>query len=181
MPTIALKVQQDGFWRGFSVLVGATFGYQAVDDSDGVTHDSELTHLTLPKLTSPVASGRVSFPLFLQAEGLVPTSITLNVVAQRGGALHPRLQIGFFKGGSVAFDASMFDPTASYTLAQRTFSTNPITGSPWSASSLIGLEACVQSEDGVNGNNDVTLVSGSMVYSPTTNVQRRTRWPYGGV
>jgi len=169
MPTIALKVQQDGAWQGWSSLTGASFGYQAVDDSDGVTHDSATTYLTLPKLNLALFQGRVSFPVFLQAEGLVPTSITINVVAQRGGALRPRLQIGFYQGGLVGFDASMFDPTASWSLAQRTFSTNPITGQPWSQSDLVGLEACVQNEAGAFGNNDITLISGSLTGAPLSN------------
>lgn len=163
MPTIPLKVQQDGHLLGVGAIVGATFAYQALDDSDGVTHDGALTYITILK------NGAVSFPLFLQAEGLIPTSITINVVAKRGGAAHPRLQIGFYKGGLTAFDASMFDPTSSFTLTQRTFSTNPITGQPWSALDLIGLEVCVQDEIGVNGNNDVTLISGSLTYVQTTN------------
>lgn len=169
MPTLPLKAQQDGRFRGWSALVGGSFGYQTIDDSDGTTHDSAATYLTLPKLNLDTETGRVSFPIMLQAEGLLPDAITLNVVAQRGGALHPRIQIGFHKGGQVGFSGSLFDPTASWSLAQRTFSTNPITGSPWSASDLIGLEACVQNESGVNGNNDLTLVSGSLEYRPQTN------------
>lgn len=163
MPTIALKVQQDGRLMGWTALIpgaGATFAYQAVDDSDGVTHDSASSYLTVPR------GAAVSFPLFLQAEGLQPVSITLNVVAQRGGVGHPKIQIGFYRGGLTAFDGTMFDPTASYTLAQRTFSTNPITGLPWSASDLVGLQACIQCEAAVGGNNDVTLISGSLDYVP---------------
>lgn len=166
MPTLALKVQQDGFHRGWSALVfpfgeASSFGYLAVDDSDGVTHDGASTYLTLPRLAAP--NGRVSFPMFLQAEGLVPSSITLNVVARRGGASHPQIQIGFYRAGLTGFDAVAFDPGASFSLAQRTFSTNPITGLPWSASDLVGLEAMLQSENAA-GNNDVTLLSGSITY-----------------
>ena len=160
MPTIPLKVQQNGTLQGWSSIThqvgdGVNFGYQAVDDSDSTTHDGANTTLNLAK------GAAMSFPLFLQAEGFIPVSITLNVVARRGGAQHPRIQIGFYRGGLTGFDATMFDPTSSFTLAQRTFSTNPITGNPWSSSDLVGLEACVQNEQ-VNGNNDVTLISGSL-------------------
>lgn len=163
MPTIPLKVQQDGFFQGWLSLAGAPFGYQTIDDSDGTTHDSADTFLRLPKLSLP--AGRVSFPLFLQAEGLVPMSITINLVAQYVSVIsHPRIQIGFQRSGIVGFSGSMFTTTASWSLAQRTFSTNPITGQTWSPEDLVGLEACIQSEDGVNGNNDVTLISGSIEY-----------------
>lgn len=153
-----MKVQQDGSLTGASAIVGATFAYQVVDDSDSVTHDGASTYLTLPK------GAAVSFPLFLQAEGLLPSSITINVGAQRGGPAHPRLQIGFYQAGLKVFDAVMFDTTASYTVSSRTFSANPLTGAAWSASDLVGLEACIQNEAGVNGNNDITLVSGSIDY-----------------
>lgn len=174
MPTIALKVQQNGRYQGWFSLTGGVFGYQTIDDSDGTTHDSGTSFLRLPRigLFGVDDAGTVSFPLFLQAEGLVPTSITLNVVAQKVGVIsHPRIKIGFQRGGSTGFDATMFDPPASWSLAQRTFSTNPITGGPWSVSDLVGLEACLQSETGVAGNNDVTLVSGSMDYYPVTNTR----------
>jgi len=169
MPTIALKVQQDGYWRGWSALVGASFAYQAVDDSDGTTHDSADSYITLPKLNLPTGAGRVSFPLFLQAEGLIPVAITLNVGARRGGASHPQLQIGFSRGGIVGFDATKFNPGAGWSVASRTFSLNPITAAAWSESDLVALESCVQNEDGVNGNNDVTLVSGSIEYTGSHN------------
>lgn len=161
MPTIPLKVQQDGTIQQGTLVHqvgdGVNFAYQAVDDSDGVTHDGAATYINLARGVG------ASFPLFLQAEGLQPLSITLNVVARQGGASHPRIMIGFFRGVSAAFHGTMFDPTASFTLAQRTFLTNPITGSPWVESDLAGLEAYVLNEN-VFGNNDVTLVSGSMDY-----------------
>lgn len=169
MPTIPLRVQQDGVWRGWTSLTGASFGYQAVDDSDGVTHDSGATSLRLASFSAPLLRGRISFPLFLQAEGLVPTSITLNVVAQKVGVIsHPLISIGFHRAGLFGFSAATFDPPALWSLAQRTFSTNPITGAPWSASDLVGLEACVQS-DATPGSNDVTLISGSMDYGTRQN------------
>ena len=179
MPTVALKVQQDGTWRGWNLLVGATFGYQTVDDSDGVTHDSASTYLRLPKLSLVNGQGRVSFPVFLQAEGMMPASITINMVGRAaggGGGASPDMQIGFLIGGVPTFHASLFDPGADWALAQRTFSVNPITGSPWSAQDLVGLEVCVQNEDLTNGSNDVTLVSGSMDYTPATNALRLAPW-----
>lgn len=172
MPTIPLRVQQNGSRQDQVTVFGETFAYLAVDDSDGVTHDSAATYIRLPNQTPSIPT-LVSFPLFLQAEGLLPLSITLNVVAQRVGVGHPRLNIGFYKGGATGFDATLFDPTASWSLAQRTFSTNPLTGKPWSVSDPIGLEAALQSETGVFGANDITLISGSITYAPVTNVRHR--------
>jgi hypothetical protein len=168
VPTIAFTAQQDGFWRGWSALVGGTFGFETVDDSTDTTHDGATTHLTLPRFIAATGSGRVSFPIMLQAGGLLPLSLTLNVAAIQGGASHPRLHIGFHRGGVTGFHATMFDPTASYTVATRTFTTDPITGAAWTAEGLVGLEACIQSEN-VAGNNDVSLISGSVSYAPMTN------------
>ena len=168
MPSLDFTVQQDGFWRGWSVLVGGDFGYETVDDSAGTTHDSGTTYLTLPRFIVATGSGRMSFPIMLQAGGLLPLSLTLNVAAIRGGASHPRLSIGFYRGGLTGFHASLFDPTASYTVATRTFTTDPLTGAAWTAEGLVGLEACIQSEN-VAGNNDVSLVSGGLSYAPMTN------------
>lgn len=176
--TIGLRVQQDGHLMGWSMIVGASFAYQAVDDSDSTTHDSEATYFILPKNTG-LGPGIVTFPMFQQTNGILPSSITINVVATRGGASHPRIQIGFYRGGLTAFDGALFNPSASWDLAQRTFNTNPITGSPWSPSDLIGLEACIQNEAGVQGNNDITLVSGSLTYYPTTNTTRRVPRGWG--
>ena len=168
MPTIAFTVQQDGFYRGWSALVGADTGYEAVNDSTGTTHDSGATSLRLGRLIPATGSGRVSFPIMLQAGGLLPLSITLNVAAIRGGAAHPEILIGFYRGGVTGFHVTKFNPTASYTVATRTFTTDPMTGAAWTAEGLVGLEACIQSED-VAGNNDVSLISGSVSYAPMTN------------
>ena len=167
MPTLGLKVQQNGFFQGWLSIVGATFGFEAVDDSAGTTHDGATTHITIDKANT------VSFPMFYQAEGLQPVSITLNVAAQRGGATHPQLLIGFYRSGVTAFSGSLFNPTSSYTVTSRTFSVNPFTGAAWVVEDLVGLEACVKGETGVNGNNDVTLISGNIDY-----VARRSwHWP----
>lgn len=169
MPTLPLRVQQNGWFTGWQSLVGGIFGYDCVDDSDGTTHDSAATYLVLPKLNLATMAGIVSFPLFDQVENIVPTSITINVVATQGGASHPRLQIGFQRGGTTAFSGSLFTTDATWAPAQRTFSVNPLTGQPWAPSDLVGLEACVQNEAGVNGNNDITLISGSITGYPLTN------------
>lgn len=165
MPTLPLRVQGDGRWQGWSSLVGGTSGFEVVDDSAGTTHDSATTYLVLGRLLLNPQAGRISFPVFLMSEGLIPVSLTVNVAAQRGGVAHPRLQIGFDRAGSVGFSASLFDPTASWSVASRTFSTNPITGQAWAAPDLDGLELCVQSESGIAGTNQITLVSGSIDYS----------------
>ena len=170
MPTTGLHVQQDGKVQEYSALVGASFAYQTVDDSDGTGHDSDATYLTITR-----QSPRVSFPLFLQAEGLLPLSITLNVGA-RGSGTHPRIRVGFYRSGLSGFSASLYTTTSGWTVAQTTFSTNPITGGPWAPSDLIGLEPLVQNETGINGANDVTLLSGSLTYVPMTNARIVMPW-----
>ena len=166
MPVQALKIQANGSERGWSSLTGGVFGFDTVDDSDAVSHDAATSYLTLPQ------SKRVSFPVFLQAEGIRPQSLTVNVVAQRGGASHPLMRIGFLRGSQLGFDAVLFDPPATWTLAQRTFATNPITLAAWTVDDLLGLELCIENDSTV-GTNDVTLMSGSVTYSPLTNWQ----WP----
>lgn len=181
MPTIALKVQQNGFWQDVDTLVGATFAYQCVDDSDGLTHDSDTTRFRLPRAgVSFTGKGIVSFPLFLQAEGLRPTSIAINVAAKRTAAGNPNILIGFARAGLRVFDVTLMSPGATYTIETRTFNTNPFTGMAWTDSDLAGLEACIQSEEGASvGSNQVTLVSGSLTYVGTTNYVRP--WDSGAV
>jgi hypothetical protein len=167
VPTIALKVQQNGRIQGWNLIVGSTFAYQAVDDSDGTAHDSDTTYIRVAGagLIFESPRGRASFPLFLQAEGLIPISITLNVVTKRSGASNPEMELGFCRGGLFAFDLTTWMPGASYGLESRTFSLNPITGAAWLASDLVGLEACVGNVVGASvGTNRLTLLSGSMDY-----------------
>jgi hypothetical protein len=163
VPTISLKPQGNGTYSGWSSIIGATYAYQAVDDSDGTTHDSEDSYFVLPRLAASPA-GIVSFPFFLQWAGGRPTSIAVNVVAQRGGAAHPQIEIGFVRLGTFAFSGSLLDPGVSWTLATRTFTTDPITGAPWDAEDLRLTEVCLRSEALAIGSNDVTLVSVVAVY-----------------
>lgn len=166
MPTLALKIQGNGLWQDAQDVTGAVFAWQAVDDSDGLTHDSDATRFKLPRAgQSFTGLGIASFPLFLQAEGLIPTSISINVAARRTGAGNPGILIGLSRGGSVSLDGTVFSPGVSYTVETRTFTVNPFTGAAWKASDLVGLEACVQSELGAfAGSNQVTLISGSIDY-----------------
>jgi len=175
MATVTFGVQGNGVWQGWTSFTGATFAYECLDDSLGTTHDSGTTFVTLGRQLLNPQAGRISFPIMLMAEGLVPDSLTLNVAAMEGGALNPDLQIGFARSGLVGFHATVFTPTASYSVVTRIFSTNPITGSAWDADDLIGLEACVQSFVGQNGNNDISLISGSITYHPRTNWGRKTQ------
>jgi hypothetical protein len=163
VPSISLKPQRDGSYAGYSSIVGATYAYQAVDDSEGTTHDSAATYFVLPRLIG--SAGTVSFPFFRGWSGGRPTSITVNVVARRGGGAHPRIQIGFVRSTTFAFDATLFDAGAGFTLASPVFTIDPITGQAWDPEDLGATEVALRSEFGAIGSNDVTLVSVSpLVY-----------------
>lgn len=166
MPTLGLKVQQDGYWRGWLGLFGGTSGFEVVDDSAGTSHDSAATYLTLRLLNLSQAKGRISFPVFLQAEGLVANSITINVAARRGGVSHPLLDIGLARSGLTFFHASQFDTTADWTVESRSFTEDPWSGLPWTPEHLVGLEACVSSDVDYFGPgfNEITLVSAGIDY-----------------
>lgn len=165
MLTANLKPQGNGFYAGYSAIVGATSAFEAVDDSDDTTHDSAATYITLPRLlTSP--TGIVSFPFFLQWEGGVPTSIAVNVVARRSGAVHPQIEIGFHRSGTLVFSGSMFNPGAGFNLATRTFAVDPFNAGAWDPAVLPMTEVCLRSEAGALGSNDVTLISAEVTYRP---------------
>jgi len=162
VPSVPLSPQSDGLYRGWSSLVGATEGFRAVDDSSGTAHDGSASYFVLPRLVAP--AGMVSFPLFASVAGLTPTAIAINIVAQRGGASHPRIQVGFLRGAASGFDPTLIDAPASWTLFAYNFTTNPLTGLAWSAADLPGLEVLLQSEAFTLGSNQVTLVSGTLFY-----------------
>jgi hypothetical protein len=166
LQTISLKPQGDGTNRGWSSVVGASFAYQAVDDSDGTTHDSAETYFRLPRLDP---AGTVSFPFFRGWGGGIPSTVTVNVVAKRVAAAHPKIQIGFVRGGSFGFSGALFDTTATWDLATRAFITDPITGLAWDPELLPVTEVCLRSEALVVGNNDVTLVSAAVTYREPRN------------
>ena len=173
--TIALRVQGDGYHQGWESVTGATYAWQAVDDSDGTTHDSDTSYVVLPRQF--LEQGRMSFPMFRQCSPGQVISITLNVAAKiESGS--PELRIGFYRSGTEAYDGTTFTPTGSYTVASRTFTTNPITGAAWTATDLVGLEAAVSMQTLVIGKARVTLISGSMVAAMPTNRLRRPddRW-----
>lgn len=167
MPTIGCKPQGDGSNQGWSLYVGTDFAYQAVSDSAGTTHDSDGSYFRLPRLAG--AGGTVSFPFFRGWSGGVPTQIVVNVVAQRVAAAHPGIWIGFSRSGVFGFSGTLFTTTASWSLGQRTFITDPITGLAWDEDLLPMTEVCVQSESNIIGNNDVTLVSAIATYSEPHN------------
>jgi hypothetical protein len=167
VPTLPLTIQGDGYWQGWASFSGAPFAYQCIDDSNGTTHDSGATKINLGRLVLP--AGIISFPVMLMAEHMIPQSLTVNVAAVKVGATHPDLQIGFARGSATGFDPTAFTAGVSYSVATRTFSTNPITGLAWSAADLVGLEVCVQSMFGQVGSNDISLVSGSITYIAATN------------
>jgi hypothetical protein len=164
MSSVNLKPQQDGSYRGWSSIVGATFAYQAIDDSALTTHDSAATYIRLPRLLGE--GGIVSFPFFKQWRGGRPTTVTVRVVAQRVAAAHPGIQIGFVRSGQFAFSGSLFSTGATWTLAVRAFPTDPLTGGAWDESLLAATEVCIKSEENIVGNNDVTLISCGVDYLP---------------
>ena len=176
MPSLNFKVQGNGYWQLWSSFEGADEAYQCVDDSDTTSHDSGTSYILLPRLLFELdgvtpAGGRMSFPIMYQCE-CIPESLTLNVGAREDAATNPALQIGFWRSGSAGFHAATFQPTASYGVASRTFSTDPITGAAWTVDGLLGLEACVQSASGTAGANRITLLSGSVAYTKVTNAVR---------
>lgn len=173
MPTTGLKVQGDGFWRGWLNLFGGTTAAEVVDDSDGTSHDSAATYLSMRLLNLAQGNGRISFPVFRQADGIIPTSISVNVVARRGTVSHPDLEIGltYAQPAVAVFDPMLFTTDANWTLATRTFSSNPWSGAPWALADLAGLELCVSSEPSFfgPGTNEITLVSGTINYDEPHN------------
>ena len=175
MPTINWTVRQDGTWKGWESFVGGNAAWECVDDSDTTTHDSGASRITLPRLNLAAGLGRISFPIPLHgAVALTPVSFVVNVAAVRGGATHPEIAIGFYRSDGIGFSASLFNPGAAYSVATRTFTTDPITGAAWTESGLVGLEVCLQSETVAAGNNDISLISGSLTYHGPTNTMRRT-------
>lgn len=171
--TFALKVQQDGPVLGVQDIIGATFAYQAVDDSDGPAHDSDTTYVTLLREDDPggLPRGRIVFPLFLQAEGLTPVSIAVRAAVRRSGAAAaPDVEIGFWRAGVAAVSASVVVTTTTWQVVTRTFTTSPFTGAAWTEADLIGLHACVQQTIVPTVvRNRVSLVSGSVTGYGRTN------------
>lgn len=167
MPTFNFKVQGRGFYRQqWSALVGGTFAWECVDDSDTTTHDSDTSYLEI----SGVGANAVSFPIMAMAE-CVPESIDINVAAKEpsgfGGGRE--MSIGFYRGGAVGFHGTTFTPTTSYTVATRTFATDPISGGAWTQDLLKGLEVCIRNTGGFAAINRISLISGTMTYTLATN------------
>ncbi|HKB07906.1 MAG TPA: hypothetical protein VKF61_06495 [Candidatus Polarisedimenticolia bacterium] len=176
MPTIALKVQGNGAYQQIQNIVGASFAYQAVDDSDGTGHDSDATYVRLRNIGPD--TGTVSFVAFQGISGFLPQSITVNVVAKRNAGGNPEIDIGLQRAGTFALSGVTFLPGAGYTLESRIFGSNginPLTGAAWAVGDLVGVELCIVTEPGSAGSNRITLVSGSLDYAPLTN--RRSRIP----
>jgi len=64
VPTLALRVQQNGRFQGWSALVGASSGYLTVDDSDNTVARLVRDVSRAAKLNLPTGAGQISFPLF---------------------------------------------------------------------------------------------------------------------
>ena len=157
MPTQSLIPQQDGYWQGWSSIVGGTFAYQAVSDG------SDATYLLLPKLAG--VTGRISFPVFLMADGLIPTSIQIVVRAKLDSGAAPTIQVGFTRGGVVAFDGTIDTLTGTIGNYVHTFSTDILAGGPWMETDTDGLEVCIQREAVTLGVARIINVSGTLTYS----------------
>jgi hypothetical protein len=109
----------------------------------------------------------VSFPLFQMAEGLIPSAVIVRAGAKIDTG-NPILQIGLSRGGIQGYSASLFTPSAAYSVAERTFSVNPLTGAPWAAGDLLGLEGCVRQQS-AGGGARLTLLSGNLSYDEPHN------------
>ena len=160
MPPIDLRLQGDGLFTGWSSIVGATHAWQALDDSDGTSHDGDGSYIVLPRQILP--AGRVSFRMFQGAEHLVPKSITLRVGAKKQSS-SPRMSIGFQRYGVEAYDVTKYTPGTNYSVATREFVFNPITGLPWADGDLIGLEPCLLEDSWVDPVREIAkVVEGSL-------------------
>ncbi len=157
MPTVALQPQGNGRYTGWSSIVGATFAWQAIASP----FDGSTSYIVLPRLIGD--AGKVSFPMFNQCEGMTPTLIAIDVWAQRGGASHPLINVGFQRAGTAAFHGTQVDAAASWAVTTLNFTTNPITGMAWDEGDLNGLEVMLQNDIGL-GSNQITLVAGTMTY-----------------
>ena len=168
MPSIDLLVQADGFYRGWSSLSAGTDGYKMVNDSASTSHDSDSTYLILPRLTDP--GGIISFPCFRMAEGLIPTSIMVTVVAKiETGS--PLLKLGWSTPtGTKVITLGSLTPLAGYSALQTTFNTDPFSGGGWTAEGLVGLEALVQMKAATVATARITLVSVQLTYTTRVSV-----------
>lgn len=167
MPTTPFIPQGVGQFTGWESVTGASFAWQALDDSLDATHDGDTSYVVLPRWIPP--SGQMSFPVFLMASGLNPTSITVRVAGKIESAA-PEVEIGFARGGLTAFHGTTWTPGATHAATTRVFATNPLTSAAWALGDIIGLEVCLKSVLGAVGKTRVTLLNGSIDWYPTTGV-----------
>ena len=166
MPTTPFVPQGIGQFTGWESVTGAAFAWQALDDSLDATHDGDASYVVLPRLSG--SAGIMSFPVFLMAHGLNPTSITVRVAGKIDNVA-PEVEIGFARGGLTAFHGTTWTPTASHAATTRAFTTNPLTSAAWEPDDIIGLEVCLKSVLFVVGKTRVTLLNGSIDwYAETT-------------
>lgn len=165
MQTINLPAQANGTLSGWSSIVGGSFGYDAIDESDDSAFDGDTSYLILPR--SLGNAGIMSFRFFNGAEGMIPTSIVIRT-AMKINSGNPDVQVGFYRSGAMAFSVTTVTPSASYNVFPSTFSANPFNASAWAAGDLVNLEPCLRMSNGVIGTARVSLVSVELTYTVAT-------------
>jgi len=163
VPTLALRVQQNGRFQGWSALVGASSGYLTVDDR--TTRCTTRRDVSRAAEVEP-ADGRWTdlLPAVLFRPKDCCRCRSRSTWGPSGTALRTRDCRSAFREAE-RLEPELLQSRFIIHRLQTTFSTNPITGGPWSNLGSGGLEAYIQSESGTNGNNDITLISGSITYA----------------
>ena len=170
MPIAALKVREIGQYQQYVSIVGASEPHLAVWDSSGTTHDSDSSYILIHSLAG--GSGQVSFRFFDMAEGLEPTSLTINIAAKRDNAAN-----------GCTFDFGLFDPagpffssffsavlTSSYQVFSGTYTVDPFTGAAWSLDEMRRYEIYLRRPPPITATGGrLTLLSASVDYARVWN------------
>jgi hypothetical protein len=161
MPTINLPVQANGELAGWSSIVGGTFGYDAIDESNDSDDDGDTSYIVLPRQIG--TAGIMSFRFFDGSENLIPTSVTIRTSIKLNSG-NPEVEVGFYRGGATAFSMTTVIPGAQYDDEETTFSTNPFNASAWAADDLLPMQPCLRMLSGAIGTARVSLISVELSY-----------------